>query len=380
MKLHYAYRFCNIGGVSSVIRERMAADQDSAFQVSCNFEIDGGGFAQLTGAGADVTINRRHLETTIDCLDKIKPDAVHLIDEPDNLPAIREVYSGTLVLEVHSSTPTYLSKVTATSAACADLILVPSKWSRHQLEMRIADSSLRSRIQVLPNIALKPEQADGKTTGRLIEPDLPHILWIGKVSDGKNWRDALRIFASISAFHDCRLVMITGGMIESDKQADVVSEIMALGIEDRVDWRHNLRRQSISAIYSACAKSGGCLLVTSLAESFGLVVIEALAHGLPVVTSNSGALPELISDGKNGAIFPVGSVDKPIAILTDILNGRLKFNPDEVHESVPRDCLAERNLNLLQAMLAECRTRELGPSLLELRETKVHEFPKSLPW
>lgn len=40
-----------------------------------------------------------------------------------------------------------------------------------------------------------------------------------------------------------------------------------------------------------------------------MVVAEAFAHGLPVIASDIGALPELIADGKNGSLFPAGDAN-----------------------------------------------------------------------
>ena len=46
-----------------------------------------------------------------------------------------------------------------------------------------------------------------------------------------------------------------------------------------------------------------CLLFPSRYESFGLVPLEAFIHGLPVVASRSGAIPEVVQDGDCGLLF-----------------------------------------------------------------------------
>jgi glycosyltransferase involved in cell wall biosynthesis len=55
-------------------------------------------------------------------------------------------------------------------------------------------------------------------------------------------------------------------------------------------------------------------------EAYGIVFIEALAHGLPVVATRVGALPELVSEGETGYLVEVGDVDTLAARLTALLD------------------------------------------------------------
>lgn len=64
-------------------------------------------------------------------------------------------------------------------------------------------------------------------------------------------------------------------------------------------------REDIARLFA----SADAFLFPSLHEPFGLVVVEAMACGLPVVVSASGAFPELVHDGVDGLLVPVGADD-----------------------------------------------------------------------
>jgi glycosyltransferase involved in cell wall biosynthesis len=62
-----------------------------------------------------------------------------------------------------------------------------------------------------------------------------------------------------------------------------------------------------------------CLLFPSRYESFGLVPLEAFVHGVPVVASDSGAIPEVIEDGISGLLFPEGDVSAFAGAISKLL-------------------------------------------------------------
>jgi glycosyltransferase involved in cell wall biosynthesis len=75
-----------------------------------------------------------------------------------------------------------------------------------------------------------------------------------------------------------------------------------------------LNDDTLIKMYQAC----DLFINTADAETFGLTACEAMACGAPVVSTNAGGLPELVRDGKNGFVVPVGddeAMAKQIGLL-----------------------------------------------------------------
>ncbi|MCH1554431.1 MAG: glycosyltransferase family 4 protein, partial [Luminiphilus sp.] len=76
--------------------------------------------------------------------------------------------------------------------------------------------------------------------------------------------------------------------------------IDALGLEDAIDYRHGISTEEMVACYAEATVS----VVPSLYEGFGLPAIEAMACGVPLVSTNGGALPEVV--GEAGKVVTAG--------------------------------------------------------------------------
>ncbi|WIB64142.1 glycosyltransferase family 4 protein [Curtobacterium sp. MCBD17_040] len=75
--------------------------------------------------------------------------------------------------------------------------------------------------------------------------------------------------------------------------------------EEGVEWTGHVSRESIDRLYT----QADVFCLPSLFEPFGLVVTEAMAHGLPCVVSNVGALPDLVQDDITGLVVTAAQPD-----------------------------------------------------------------------
>jgi len=83
---------------------------------------------------------------------------------------------------------------------------------------------------------------------------------------------------------------------DGPQKRELMGLAKGLGIDKRVKWLGMVDRNKLPNIYSQCT----VFVTMSTMETLGLVVLEAMACGIPVVGVNAFALPDLIKNGKNG--------------------------------------------------------------------------------
>jgi N-acetyl-alpha-D-glucosaminyl L-malate synthase BshA len=162
--------------------------------------------------------------------------------------------------------------------------------------------NIKNEIQVIPNfIELDKIQKEDKppcqrsVMANANERIITHISNFRKV---KRIPDIIKIFYAIQKEIPSKLMMVGDGP-EKEKAEQLCQE---LGILDKVIFFGN--SNEIDKIL--CQTD--LFLLPSKTESFGLVALEAMACGVPVISSNAGGLPEVNKDGFSGYLSEVGDI------------------------------------------------------------------------
>jgi D-inositol-3-phosphate glycosyltransferase len=137
------------------------------------------------------------------------------------------------------------------------------------------------------------------------------ILFVGRLDPLKGIDRLLRAMTHLRDSDNLRLIII-GGDERSLNERERLSRLAArLGIEDRVTFRGMVRQELLPGYYRAA----DCCVVPSYHESFGLVALEALACGTPVVSSDVGEMRNIILPGQTGYVV---SDNRPEALAEKI--------------------------------------------------------------
>lgn len=172
---------------------------------------------------------------------------------------------------------------------------------------------IKNKIRVIPNfieldkVRKDPQQPCHRyVMAKENERIVTHISNFRKV---KRIPDIIKIFYNIQKVMPAKLMMVGDG--PEKEKAEVLC--MELGIYDKVIFFGN--SNEIDKIL--CLTD--LFLLPSETESFGLAALEAMACGVPVISSNSGGLPEVNFDGYSGYLSNVGNVEEMAANAIKIL-------------------------------------------------------------
>ena len=138
-----------------------------------------------------------------------------------------------------------------------------------------------------------------------------YVLWTGTVEPRKNLRGLLRAFARVEPAVELALVGPAGW----NEDLEAVLASLPDGVRGRVHRLGWVSRDDLGALYAGAS----VFCFPSLLEGFGFPVVEAMAHGTPVVTSTGTSTEELVADGAGLAVDPAD--DEAIAeAITHVLS------------------------------------------------------------
>ncbi len=215
-----------------------------------------------------------------------------------------------------------------------DLILAPTVREKNYITkyLKVPDD----RIRLVPcGVNLDRFSPFDKEKAREVL-DLPvekdFLLYVGRFALVKGIDRLLYAMGHLRQKKDFRLVMVGGDGITSADSLKIKRMARRMGILDKVILRGRADHDELPLFYSAA----DLLVLPSYYESFGLVALESLACGTPVVASNVGAMDNIIQNGLTGAIVNDPSPHAYAKAIKDFIGMPVKkrMNREAVRQSV----------------------------------------------
>ncbi|WP_043496727.1 glycosyltransferase family 4 protein [Georgenia sp. SUBG003] len=240
-----------------------------------------------------------------------------------SLPDLASTVAGRTDVPVFYEFHTSTREIISTELAALDIdrlagVRVPSEYLADMVRGQLPHRH-RGAVMVVPNLVdtatFRPDGAAMPVCG----PGQRPLVWVGRFDKGKNFRDFLRLMSLLPT--EFVGVVVVSLEHDPDRMAQFLSEVAYFRLEDRVSLHMNLDQARMAAVYRAAARAGGTFCSTSLAESFGYGVLEAMHCGLPAVAYAVGALSEHRTAGGELKLVDVGDLDALADAIRSVTDG-----------------------------------------------------------
>lgn len=267
-----------------------------------------------------------------------------LMEEGIYIPIVTTLHGTDITLV--GSQPFYKPAVTFSINQSDAVTCVSESLKRDTL--RLFD--IKNEIKVVTNfIDLDKHNHDFADCQRnlLASDDEKIITHISNFREVKRIPDILKVFNNIQKEIPSKLMMVG----EGPEKKDAEKLAKELGIEEKVVFLGNSYEIDRILCYS------DLFMLPSETESFGLSALEAMASGVPVISTNSGGLPEVNVQGVSGYLSDVGDIEdmskNAIHILSDAsrletfkTNARKEAQKFDLHQIVPQyEAIYEETMN-----------------------------------
>ena len=260
-----------------------------------------------------------------------------LMDEGIQIPIVTTLHGTDITLV--GSHPFYRPAVTF-SINHSDRVTAVSQ-SLKQDTIRLFD--IKTNIEVVPNfIDIEKIDSVGKPCERtlLAEKEEKILTHISNFRPLKRIMDVISIFERLNSEISCRLMMVGEGP-EKIKALDYVEK---KGLSDKILFLGNSNEIDKILCYS------DLFLLPSEKESFGLSALEAMAHGVPVISSNTGGLSEVNKEGYSGYLSNIGDIDEMVSKAKNLLLN------ENLHKQFKQQAKKQASLFSLERIIGKYET------------------------
>jgi glycosyltransferase involved in cell wall biosynthesis len=262
----------------------------------------------------------------------------------------------------------------------SDRVIVFTSYTCQQLQTL---GVKRERLRVIPHVSrpdIFADCADERVPGSLLRgagvTGDPLILGVGQLIERKGWEFTIRCLPSIVArFPEAKLLIVGPSQpAEPAFRQRLLALATELGVLDHIQILQDNTPEFIRDAY----RSATILTHPSFVESFGMVLLEAMTAGLPVVAHNGTGIPCMVDHGVTGYVVDVRDVPKYTDALLSLLNDsalRHRMGKEGRQQGITRFGQAEIASQLFAVYAEVCGLASLDthvkPSTIE-QKTPVH--------
>ena len=288
---------------------------------------------------------------------------VHLGEDLAVLPigaAAARLHRLPLVLTIHTSLRHTLAVSDLRSALLKTIGGLIERWGEHSAEavsvitsrlhrLLLSDGVDENRVHLIPP-GVDPSLFEGPFEDPFAGIRRPRVLFVGRLAPQKGVSTLVEA-AGLLKDPSARILLVGDGPERPKLERDAER----LGVDDRLHFVGFFAHDRLPAVFA----HADLLVLPSLYEELGTVLLEAMQAALPIVASKTGGIPDVIENGVNGMLVPPGDPEALARAIDCLLADRklacrLSEGAQERAKDYDWEVLAERVLRVYRGVTAGC--------------------------
>lgn len=238
-----------------------------------------------------------------------------LLAKEYNKPVIAFVHGADFHATLHRG-KRYRDALRQVLKTCNRVVTVSTKLEKIGVDLT-GDSSL---FETIPNGINLDKVYTGPSPLAEIYRNKTVLLAVGNLKETKGFDLAIQALARLNQNHPQLCLLIAGSGPEAENLRALAAQ---LGVEEKVEFLGRLEHAKVMEYMSLA----DVFVLPSWQEGFGVVYVEAMAHGLPIIGCQGQGIADIIESGKNGILVPPRDIDALVAALEDLVT-----NPGRARE------------------------------------------------
>ncbi|MFA6226282.1 MAG: glycosyltransferase family 4 protein [Methanoregula sp.] len=184
--------------------------------------------------------------------------------------------------------------------------------------------------------------------------EIPHrILFVGGIEERKGLVVLIEALAQVKSIIPDVELHIVGGIRKVVYYHTLVSLIRSCGLDSHIRFLGSLPEQDLMKEYAAAE----IFVLPSYEESQGIVILEAMATGTPVIATRAGGIPDMIQDDVNGLLVDCGNVQQMAQCIISLLTEhqqkqRIARTGNEMASAYLPEPIARQHLDVYDRLLS----------------------------
>ena len=314
MRVLFVYKFLTFGGCETVLKTRLEGLRRRGHDARAWFFQDLGGSSLFDDLGDAVFVG--DVKAFRAAWGFRGWDLVSTLDSEEVFEVLAsEATPPPLAVECHTSYPAALGYLGTLRREDVVALAAPSA---HQAALVRGLLPFEVPVKVLPN----PVHGSflGELRGFCPRPRRPLVTWIGRLDAHKNWSGFLEIGQRVLARRQDTELWVVAAPGEGSIAERLFAEARDRALLSRLRWHRGVPHERVPGFLDATRASGGVVVCTSRAESFGMAVVEAMARGCVVVAPRKGPFTEFVTHGESGLLYRETGGDDAASLIDEALS------------------------------------------------------------